>query len=77
MPDDSTNEWIHSMATTLTPDVPAERIVVPIWSWLLVAVAAFGLYLMVMENGAVLGQLATHAHELFHDARHFAGVPCH
>ncbi len=65
------------MATTLTPDVSTERIVVPVWSWLLVAVAAFALYLMVMENGAVLGHLAEQAHELFHDARHFAGFPCH
>jgi hypothetical protein len=67
----------HNMAATLTPEATTERIVVPVWAWLLVAFAAFGLYLMVMENGAVLGDLAMRSHELFHDARHFAGFPCH
>jgi hypothetical protein len=54
----------------------AEPISVPAWAWLLVAVAAVGIYLMTLDN-SVLGSSAEAVHELFHDARHFVGVPCH
>jgi hypothetical protein len=50
---------------------------VPRWSWVLVAVLLFGVYLMTMDNGLVLARAAETAHEFFHDARHFLGVPCH
>ncbi|MBW3579870.1 MAG: CbtB-domain containing protein [Actinomycetota bacterium] len=35
------------------------------------------IYAVTIENGAVLADNATRLHELFHDARHFIGVPCH
>ena len=35
-------------------DQALERIHVPAWAWLLLAVAVFGIYLMTQENGAVL-----------------------
>ena len=54
-----------------------ERIEVPAWAWLLVALAAVAIYAMSMDNGAVLGHAASQAHEFFHDARHFLAVPCH
>jgi hypothetical protein len=54
-----------------------ERVKVPVWIWLVVAMLVFGIYLVTVENGAALGSAAERLHELFHDARHFAGVPCH
>lgn len=50
---------------------------VPAWAWMLVALAVVVLYALTMENGAVLKAGAATLHEFFHDARHFAGVPCH
>lgn len=50
---------------------------VPAWAWAVVAFAAFALYALAMENGALLATKAEALHELFHDARHFIGVPCH
>jgi hypothetical protein len=54
-----------------------ERVHVPVWAWLLAATAVLALYAMAMDNGAALAAGASTLHELFHDARHFAGVPCH
>ena len=65
------------MAQAITPEQLDERIAVPVWAWFLVALAVFVTYLVTMENGAVLGQLAEQTHEFFHDARHFIGFPCH
>ena len=50
---------------------------VPAWAWLLVALALLVAYGVTMENGAVLRSGARVLHELFHDGRHFLGVPCH
>jgi hypothetical protein len=47
------------------------------WVWLVVALLVLGIYLITVENGAALGSAAGRLHEFFHDARHFAGVPCH
>lgn len=63
------------MAEALPLEAP-EQLTVPLWAWLVVAAAAFGVYLMTLDN-SVLGQWASHTHEFFHDARHFIGVPCH
>lgn len=52
-------------------------VAVPVWAWIVVAFAAFALYALAMENGALLASKAEAVHELFHDARHFIGVPCH
>ena len=60
------------------PDATAPAAIrVPVWAWLLAALAVMAVYAMTMDNGAVLGAAAAQVHELVHDARHFAGVPCH
>jgi hypothetical protein len=57
--------------------LPLERAHVPAWAWFVVTAALAVVYLLTMENGAVLAQGAGTVHELFHDARHFLAVPCH
>ena len=56
------------------PLVPSR---LPVWAWTVVALALTLAYLVALDNGAVLRSGATLAHELFHDGRHFLGVPCH
>ncbi len=58
-----------------TPDVAPRA--VPVWAWLVAALALALVYLLAADNGLALGGSAGVVHELFHDARHFAGVPCH
>lgn len=62
---------------TLDDALGVERIRVPAWALFAVALAAFALYALTLENGMLLGARAEQLHELFHDARHFVGVPCH
>ena len=50
---------------------------VPAWAWLVVAAAVFAIYLVTLENGALLGTTANTLHEFFHHGRHFGAVPCH
>ena len=50
---------------------------VPLWSWLIVALALIAVYALTLENGATLRAGAHVVHELFHDGRHLLGVPCH
>lgn len=50
---------------------------VPVWSWAVFALALTAVYLVTIENGAVLNASAGWLHEFFHDGRHFLGVPCH
>jgi hypothetical protein len=50
---------------------------VPVWSWVVLALALTAVYLVTFENGAVLNTGAAYLHEFFHDGRHFLGVPCH
>lgn len=57
--------------------VAVERVHVPVWAWAVVAFALLALYALAMENGGLLAARAETLHELFHDARHFIGVPCH
>jgi len=57
--------------------VQPERVAVPVWAWLVVALAILPLFAITMSNSAVLARGGTVLHELFHDARHFVGVPCH
>lgn len=40
------------------------------------ALLMLGVYLVTMDQGAV-SQSGMTLHELFHDARHLLGVPCH
>jgi hypothetical protein len=54
-----------------------ERIAIPAWTWLVLALAMATIYALTMENGATLAAGANVLHELFHDGRHFLGVPCH
>ena len=68
--------------TTPAPSVPAPESTVPTfevpaWAWMVVAAAAMAMYLVSLENGALLGSYAETLHEFFHDGRHFAAVPCH
>jgi Probable cobalt transporter subunit (CbtB) len=63
--------------STLDEALELERVKVPAWTWLLVALLIFAVYLITSENGAALGSLAHRLHEFFHDSRHFLGVPCH
>ena len=52
----------------------------PVWGWLAAAMAGVLFWTVMMEAGAVsaaLGQSGPLLHELFHDARHLVGVPCH
>jgi len=57
--------------------VALEPISVPLWTWLVVALALAVAWALTMENGAVLADGVETLHEFFHDARHFVGVPCH
>lgn len=58
-------------------DALVEPIHVPVWALLAVALAAVAIFTLTLENGLLLGAHAEQVHELFHDARHFVGVPCH
>ena len=65
---------------TSTPDgaaVALDRIAIPAWAWLVLALALATIYGLTMENGATLRAGASYLHELFHDGRHMLGVPCH
>ncbi len=57
--------------------IPAATAVSPVRVWLLALVAVMALYAVTMETGAVLAEGARFLHDLFHDGRHFLGVPCH
>jgi len=62
---------------TAVETAAVEPIQVPLFAWVATAAAAFLLYLVLSENGAVLAQSWHTMHELFHDGRHFVAVPCH
>ncbi len=61
----------------LQDHVIVEPIRVPVWAWLVAGFALFALYLLTIDNGAVLAQASHAVHEFVHDTRHFAGMPCH
>lgn len=64
-------------AITTTPAaVKGEHIAVPAWAFVLLAVALFGAYVMLQENGLIMSKWMT-VHEFFHDGRHALGFPCH
>ena len=50
---------------------------VPWWAWLAVVIALLAAYVVTLENGMVMRAGADVVHELFHDGRHFLGMPCH
>ena len=54
----------------------ATTIDVPWWSVMVVAAALLGSYLMLQDTGWLTSHWMV-AHELFHDARHALGMPCH
>jgi cobalt transporter subunit CbtB len=58
-----------------TLELPRAR--VPAWTWLVMALAVAAIWALTLENGVVLRAGAETLHELFHDARHLLGVPCH
>lgn len=65
------------MENTVDLAIEQQRVRVPAWAWLAVALAVAVAYAVSMENGVVLRAGAATLHELFHDGRHFLGVPCH
>ena len=67
---------METTTRTLAPS-SADRIALPAWAWLVMAMALATVYALTMENGATLQAGATVVHELFHDGRHMLGVPCH
>jgi hypothetical protein len=58
-------------------DYAVQPIAVPVWAWLVAALAVMALLAITMANGATLAHSGNVLHEFFHDARHFVGVPCH
>jgi putative cobalt transporter subunit CbtB len=65
-------------ASVVPSTASATTVKVPVWAWLLLAVAVFTIYVLAQENGALLSAPAAEMlHELTHDARHALGVPCH
>jgi cobalt transporter subunit CbtB len=69
--------------TAITPDAPqttaAEvgvHVHVPLWTWFVMALALFGSYVMLQENGWIMSNWMM-IHEFFHDGRHALGFPCH
>ena len=65
-------------ASVVPSTASANTVKVPVWAWLLLAVAVFTIYVLAQENGALLSAPAAEMlHELTHDARHALGVPCH
>lgn len=54
------------------PPAPRERLAASAWALALVSLV----FLASFEQGAVTGGTPL-LHELFHDARHLLGVPCH
>jgi hypothetical protein len=58
--------------------------VMPLWSWLALALLLVALFLLLSASGALLAPLlgqaagaADYLHEFAHDGRHLLGVPCH
>ena len=65
-------------ASVVPASASVASVKVPVWAWLLLAVAVFTIYVLAQENGALLrAPAAEMLHELTHDARHALGVPCH
>lgn len=62
---------------TLQELVALQPVRVPLWARLAAALAIVAVYMLTLDNGLVLARSAGTVHELFHDARHFVGVPCH
>jgi hypothetical protein len=62
---------------TMTPTT-LTAIRVPAWAWAFAAIALFAVFMMMQENGSLIGATQGQLlHELTHDARHTLGVPCH
>jgi hypothetical protein len=70
------------MEVRMTAVVSAGRVAarLPAWIGLAFAAAVALFWVVAFEGGAVSAALSGNAawlHELFHDARHALGVPCH
>ena len=61
----------------MEPRITAVPALSALRAWLIVLLAAAALYMVTMENGAVLAQGARYLHAAFHDGRHLLGFPCH
>jgi hypothetical protein len=58
--------------------------ILPLWSWLALALLLLALFVLLSASGALLAPLFGQAagpfdylHEFAHDGRHLLGVPCH
>jgi hypothetical protein len=58
-------------------DLEQLRVHVPLWAWLVVALAVAAVYAFAMSNASTMKAAGATLHEFFHDGRHFLGVPCH
>ncbi|MEH1125854.1 CbtB domain-containing protein [Micromonospora sp. CPCC 206061] len=56
------------------PSTSVAPIRVPVFAWLLVAVALGVIYVLLQLSGTAF---AEQLHEFTHDGRHALGVPCH
>jgi hypothetical protein len=68
------------MAAPTAPLPQAGVAPIPRWGFALMLAAVAVLWLVTFEGGPVsevIGQAGTFLHEVFHDARHTLGVPCH
>jgi hypothetical protein len=67
------------MAAVVTAPARPGVISVPRWVWAAVPLAVVLLWLVLMEVNVFSPVLGGNMflHELFHDARHLLGVPCH
>jgi hypothetical protein len=67
---------MSAITTTQAPAQTGDHIHVPLWAFAVMIVSLAAGYVLFQENGWVVQNWMT-VHELFHDARHALGVPCH
>lgn len=68
----------EKVMSTMSSTALKAHVAVPALVWAVAAIALFGAYFLVQENGALLSaNAATFLHEVTHDGRHALGVPCH
>lgn len=73
-----------SETDTVTRAAVADVTPLPRWAWVVAALAVALWWMVTFENSQVLDLVGAQSaaagnavHELFHDARHLLGVPCH
>lgn len=68
-------------SVTSSPQAEESRrpvaIPVPWWAWALVVYGLAVLFVILQDNGQAFVLSADDLHDVFHDARHALGLPCH